>query len=142
MLSRALGGLKLLIRLLGFNAEIPCRVSSMYTVRLHLHAVLGPGRYTHLNAGEVESTASGWFLCSAFHTIRRWYRAGLALPRLVFFFAGEVECQMGPDMLLEQAGPQSDPLLMNNFVFQAPRCALGILLSCLPVHEYVVAGTC
>ena len=88
----------LLIRLLlGFNAEIPCRVSSMYAVRPNLHAVLGPGRDTHLNAGEVESTASGWFLCSAFHTIRRWYQAGLALPRLVFFFAGEVECQMGPD---------------------------------------------
>ena len=77
----------------------------MYAVRPNLHAVLGPGRYTHLNAGEVESTASGWFLCSAFHTIRRWYRAGLALPRLVFFFAGEVECQLGPDMLIEQARP-------------------------------------
>ena len=105
MLSRALGGLQLLIRLLGFNAEIPCRVSSMYAVRPNLHAVLGPGRDTHLNVGDVESTASGWFLCSAFHTIRRWYWAGLALPCLVFFFAGEVECQMGPDMLFEQAGP-------------------------------------
>ena len=142
MLSRALGGLQLLIWLLGFNAEIPCGVSSMYTVRPNLHAVLGPGRYTHLNAGEVESTASGWFLCSAFHTIRRWYRAGLALPCLVFFFAGEVECQMGPDMLLNKQAPQSGALVINNFVFQAPRCALGTLLSCLAVHEHVVAGTC
>ena len=79
--------------------------------------------------------------CAA-HFTRRWYRAGLALPCLVFFFAGEVECQMGPDMLLNKQSPQSGALVINNFVFQAPRCALGTLLSCLAVHEHVVAGTC
>ena len=76
----------------------------MYVVRPNLHAVSGPGRNTHLNAGEVESTASGWVLCSALHTIRR---TGLDWLFLVSssFFAGEVECQMGPDILCEQAGP-------------------------------------
>ena len=59
---------------------------------------------THLNAGEVESAASGWFLCST-STRFRLSRSELSLPRLVFFLAGVVECQMGPVMLFEQAGP-------------------------------------
>ena len=79
----------------------------MYAVRPDLHAVLGAGRDTHLNAGEVESTASGWFLCSAFHMIRRWYRAGLALPCLVFFFAGVLECQMGARGMMRARGGKS-----------------------------------
>ena len=45
--------------------------------------------------------------------LRAWLQAGFcaahfirfAVGSLVFFFAGEVECQMGPDMLFEQAGP-------------------------------------
>ncbi len=61
----------------------------------------GARRDTHLNAGEVESTGSGWFLRSVFYTIRRWYRAGLALLRFVVLFVGEVECLMGPYMLFE-----------------------------------------
>ena len=104
---RALRELHLLIR--GFNAEIPCRVSSMYAVRPDLHAVLGPGQDSHLRAGVVESTASGWFLCSISTRVRS-SRSGLALPRLVFFLAGVVECQMGPGMLFEQAGL---PILMH-----------------------------
>ena len=101
---------------LGLDAETPCRVSSMYAVRPNLHAVLGPGRYTHLNVGEVESTASGWFLCSTFHTIRRWYRAGLALPCLVFFFAW-LNVRWGQTCYLNKQAPQSDALVINNFVF-------------------------
>ena len=89
---------------MGFNAEIPWRVSSIYAVRPNLHAVSGPGWNTHLNAGEVESAASGWFLCDT-STRFRLSRSELSLPRLVFFLAGVVECQMGPVMLFEQAGP-------------------------------------
>ena len=48
----------------------------------------------------------------------------------------------GASHALEQAGPHSDVLVITTFVFQAPRCALGILLSYLPVREHVVAGTC
>ena len=76
----------------------------MYAVRPNLHAVSGPGWNTHLNAGEVERAASGWFLCST-STRFRLSRSELSLPRLVFFLAGVVECQMGPVMLFEQAGP-------------------------------------
>ena len=47
----------------------------------------------------------------------------------------------GASHALEQAGPHSDVLVINTFVFQAPRCALGILVFCLPVHAHVVAGT-
>ena len=76
----------------------------MYTVRPDLHAVLGPGRDSHLRAGVVESTASGWFLCSISTRVHS-SRSGLALSRLVFFLAGVVECQMGPVMLLNKQAP-------------------------------------
>ena len=34
----------------------------------------------------------------------------------------------GASHALEQAGPHSDVLVINTFVFQAPRCALGTLV--------------
>jgi len=47
----------------------------MYTVRPNLHAVLGPGRDTYLNAGKVESTA-------AHQNVGLWVSVGEGAQRL------------------------------------------------------------
>ena len=77
----------------------------MYAVRPNLHAVLGPGRYTHLNVEKLRARLQAGF-CAAHFT---QFVVGTGLDWLFLvsssFFAGEVEYQMGPDMLFEQAGP-------------------------------------